>query len=66
MSMERCWQSVDEQVRGSDLHSRDGVITEVMMKKKELDEEFFEDGVVVPVVTIFSYDTAPPATRGLR
>ena len=34
------------------------------MMKKELDEQFFDDAVI-PSITIFSYEPAPPEDMGL-
>ena len=37
---------------------------ERMMKKEELDEEFSDDDAVIPSITIFSYEPAPPEDMG--
>ena len=37
---------------------------ESMMKKDELDEKFFDGDAVVPSITIFSYEPAPPEDMG--
>ena len=37
---------------------------ESMMKKEELDEQFFDDDAVIPSITIFSYEPAPPEDMG--
>ena len=39
---------------------------ESMMKKEELDEQFFDDDAVIPSIAIFSYEPAPPDARSLR
>ena len=40
------------------------ILCESLMKKKELDEQFFDDDAVVPSITIFSYEPAPPEDMG--
>ena len=35
-----------------------------MMKKEELDEQVFDDDAVIPSITIFSYEPAPPEDMG--
>ena len=37
---------------------------ESMMKKEELDEQFFDDDAVIPSIAIFSYEPAPPEDMG--
>ena len=37
---------------------------ESMTKKEELDEQIFDDNTVIPSVTIFSYEPAPPEDMG--
>ena len=37
---------------------------ESMMKKQKLDEQFFDDGAVIPSITIFSYEPAPAEDMG--
>ena len=37
---------------------------ESMMKKEQLDEQFFDDDAVIPSITVFSYEAAPPEDRG--
>ena len=37
---------------------------ESMMKKDELDEQFFDDDAAIPSITIFSYEPAPPEDMG--
>ena len=35
-----------------------------MMQKDEFDEQFFDDDAVIPSITIFSYEPAPPKDMG--
>ena len=37
---------------------------ESMMKKEELDGQFFDDDAIIPSITIFSYEPAPPEDIG--
>ena len=37
---------------------------ESMVGKEELDEQFFDDDAVMPSITIFSYEPAPPEDLG--
>ena len=37
---------------------------EGVMKKDELVEQFFDDDAVIPSITIFSYEPAPPKDMG--
>ena len=34
-----------------------------MMRKEELDGQFFDDDAVIPSIAIFSYEPAPPEVK---